>query len=297
MVRLRSAALLSAVGDDAGVSYVLAQAAPPDAVSGMRPRSRLTGADLGELAARTGGGLLCDRPPPAGREQPDDELAARQYAIQLLPKLLGFSAVPHLRALVRAGDPMDRVAVRSALMCLSLVLPDDDPRAHRLAEVARWTGGGAGLSIDGPSLRELEASAGSPDRYVAGQAIRSLLARAGTTESALLRLLDRGTPHDGLVALYFATHPSERAVEPLLAALRRHPDKSRAADLLVMALRASVADDERDALVAANGASPARWKAWARQRERDRRSSPDPWSLLTSLFPLAVLVTVTWRRR
>ncbi|MCO4773642.1 MAG: hypothetical protein KDA24_26655, partial [Deltaproteobacteria bacterium] len=195
------------------------------------------------------------------------------------------------------GDPLDRVAVRTAMLCLSLELPGDDPRARRLAEVARWTGTGAGLRFDGPSLHELEATAGSPDRYLAGQAIRSLLARDDGTESALLRLLARGTPHDGLVALYFATHPSEGAVEPLLSALMRHPDKSRAADLLVMALRACVPDAQRDALVAANGASPARWKDWARHRAEERRATLDPFSLLVSLLPLAVLIGLTSRRR
>ncbi len=296
VVRLRSAALLAGFGDESGADYVIAQARPPDGPSGLRPGARLTGADLGDLAAHTGGGLLCDRPPPSGRENPQDAQAARQYAIQLLPHLLGFSAVPHLRTLVRSGDPLDRLAVRTALLCLSQRLPDEDPRAARLVEVARWTGGGVGLTVDGPSLRDLEASAGSPDRYVAGQAIRSLLARDDGTESALLRLLARGTPHDGLVALYFATHPSENAVTPLLHALERHPEKSRAAHLLVMALRASVPDEARDDLVAANGASPARWKSWARQRARERRARPDPWALLTSLVPLGLLIARTRER-
>ena len=293
VVRLRAAALMSAYGDDSGKRYVLALASPAHQVSGLRPRSQITGADLGQVHYRSGGGLLCDRPPPASHERPDDAAAARQYAIQLLPTVLGFEAVPQLRDLVQSNDPVDRVAVRTALMCLSLKLPGDDPRAARLAEVARWTGGGAGLTIDGPSLRELEASAGSPDRYIAGQAIRSLLARDGGTEDALLRLLQRGTPHDGLIALHFATHPSERAVEPLLAALDRHSDKSRAASLLVMALRASVSDEERDALAAANGASPSRWKAWARQRALERRERLDPLALLVSLLPLGVLIGVT----
>jgi|GEM_PF-4316634 len=293
VVRLRAAALLSAFGDDAGRTYLLAKATAYRGLSGLRPRSGVTGADLGELASRTGGGLLCDRPPPAAQDNPDDPIAARQYAIQLLPSVMGFSAVPHLRALVRGGDPLDRIAVRTALLCLALRLPDDDPRAQRIANVARWTGGGAGLSIDGPSLRELEASAGSPDRYVAGQAIRSLLARDDGTEGALLRLLARGTPHDGLVALYFATHPSERAVEPLLGALHRHPNKSRAAELLVMALRACVPSAERDALVAAHGASPARWKQWAARRAEARRARIDPVNLLTSLLPLALLMAMS----
>lgn len=293
VVRLRAAALLSAFGDATGTPYVIEKASPPPTLSGMRPRAGLTGADLGDLAVHIGGGVLCDRPPPAARERPDDAGAARQYAIQLLPTVLGFSSASHLRALVKRGDPLDRLAVRSALMCLSLRLPDDDPRAAEIEAVARWTGGGAGLTTDGPSLRELEASAGSPDRYVAGQAIRSLLARDDGTEAALQRLLARGTPHDGLVALYFATHPSEHVVQTLLDALHRHPDKSRAADLLVMALRASVPQGERDTLVAANGASPTRWKAWAAQRAQQRRTRLDPVTLLTSLLPLLVLMVMT----
>jgi len=295
VVRLRAAALLSAFGSEAGHEYVVAQAAPKSALSGMRPRARVTGADLGELAARTGGGLLCDRPPPQGRERPDDPAAARQYAIQLLPSVLDFGAVPHLRELVRSGEPLDRMAVRTALLCLALRLPDDDPRAQRLEDVARITGGGVGLTFDGPSLRELEASAGSPDRYVAAQAIRDLLARDDATESALKRLLARGTSQDGLVALYFATHPTEAAVEPLIDALFRHPDKSRAASLLVMALRACLPEDGRDALVAANGTNPARWKAWARERAQQRRERVDPVTLFTALLPLLVMLGV--RRR
>jgi len=293
VVRLRGAALLRAFGDDSGIPYVLDMTAPPPTLSGMRPRSDLTFADLGGLASRTGGGVLCDRPPPAGHERPHDADAARQYAIQLLPTVLGFSSVPRLRALVQRGDPLDRVAVRSALMCLSLRLPDDDPRAASIEAAAQWTGGGATLMTEAPSLRELEASAGSPDRYVAAQALRSLLARDDGTESALRRLLVRGTPHDGLVALYFATHPSVHAVQPLVDALHRHPDKSRAAELLVMALRASVPDDERDTLVATNGASPSRWKAWAADRTQRRRARVDPLTLLASLLPLLALMFVT----
>ena len=291
-VRLRAAALLQAFGDDTGRALISQWAAPRNGVSGLRSSADLTGADLGELQTRAGPTLRCDRPPPRAQEHPDDPEAARQYAIQLLPGMLDRSAVEPLRALLRAGDPLDRLAVRTALLCLAWKLPDDDPWVDQLERAARWTGGGAGLRTDGPSLREVEASASSPDPYIAALAIRTLSRQDGSTTSAMLRLLARGTERDGLVALYFARHPDEAAVEPLLAALARHDSKSRTAELLALALRECVPASDRDLLITENGLSPARWQAWGANRRPDR-SSLDLGSIGVALLPLLVLLWMT----
>lgn len=290
VVRLRAAALLQAFGDGAGRALILQWAEPRPKVSGLRARADLTDADLGELQTRAGSTMRCDRPPPWAQEQPDDAEAARQYAIQLLPAILNLQSVRPLRALVRTSDPLDRLAVRTALLCLAWRQAPDDPRAEQLERAARWTGGGAGLRTDGPSLREIEASASSPDPYVAGIAIRQLLEQDGGTRSSMLRLLRRGTAQDRLVALYFATHPDPEAVDPLVEALARHDAKSRTAELIALALRASVPETDRDALIARNGVSPARWQEWGAQRKPTRSNSLHPLSLGAALLPLVALL-------
>ena len=291
-VRLRAAALLQAFGDSTGRELIERWSAPRPSLSGLRARADLTGADLGEIQTRAGSTMRCDRPPPWAQEHPDDPEAARQYAIQLLPGMLSEESVSPLRALLRTGDPLDRLAVRTALLCLAWRQAPDAPWAEQLERAARFTGGGAGLRTDGPSLRELEASASSPDPYVAAGAIRALLETDGGTKSAMMRLLRRGTEHDGLVALYFARHPEGAAVDPLLEALARHDAKSQTAARLALALRASVPEHERDALIAQNGNNPERWQEWAASR-RPERSRLDPRSLAVALLPLIVLLWST----
>ncbi len=293
VVRLRASALLEAFGDDAGRALILSWAEPRPQVSGRRAPANLTRADLGELHTRAGSTMRCDRPPPWAQEQPDDVEAARQYAIQLLPAALNLKSVPPLRALVRTGDPLDRLAVRTALLCLAWRQSPDDPRAERLERAARWTGGRAGLRTDGPSLREIEASAGSPDPYVAGIAIRQLLEQDGGTRSAMLRLLQRGTEQDRLVAEYFAAHPGAEAVTPLVDALARHDAKSQTAALLMRALRASIPEAERDAVFARNGTNPSRWQEWGAQRKPTRSNGLNPLSLTAALLPLVVMLWTT----
>ena len=180
---------MSAYGDDSGKRYVStagpARRSGPPAVAGHWRRP-----GAGPLRRRRPCATGLHRP---CHERPHDAAAARQYAIRPSPRSPASRRYPNYETVCcRPGGPR-----RSAPLRCAVPKPKDDPRAARLAEVARWTGV-APAPTTMAHRPESSRRAWLPDRYIAGEAIRTLLARDGASR---MRCSDSaGTPHDGLVA-------------------------------------------------------------------------------------------------